>query len=162
MTNETFEDKQKKVTELFNKALEQYHKESCPCAYPRFLQFVGINCSNSGDSFRCWETEILINVSKKHFEINDSNLTDENLNQTWICKKCLSTYEYGWSDFSIHVERQKLQLTNLKATSIGKEPTKPIPLFLGLFGHSYPKKTEMDVATFEELEKYILEDNIKT
>ena len=157
MNNETFKDKYKRIFDLINLTLEKYNLDSCQCAYPRFQQLVGIDCSKSGKSFRCWETEILISSSKKYFEIIESKLKDENVNQTWICKKCKSEYEFGWSDFSIHVDRQKLKLINLKTNLIGKETEKPIPLFLGLFGHSYPKKSEMDFAEFKKLEEYLLE-----
>jgi len=158
MSNEIFEIKQKKVSDLLNSALEKYNFKYCQCAFPRFQQIIGIDCSKTGDSFKCWETEILISLSKKYFEIIDSELKDENVNQTWICKKCKSEYEFGWSDFSIHVDRQKLKLTNLKALEIGKEIQKTTPLHLGLFGHSYPDKTEMDFVEYEELKKYILEE----
>lgn len=52
--------------------------------------------------------------------------------------KCRSHYEYGWSDFSIYIERQKLELISLRTGKIGKPTTEQIPLFLGLIGHSYP------------------------
>lgn len=156
--NRIFNEKYKQVFDLLNIALEKYTTENCQCAFPRFQQLIGIDCCNYGESFKCWETEILISSSKKHFEIKQSDLTDENINEKWICKKCSSTYEYGWSDFSIYIERQKLKLTELKVKSIGKNIEKPIPLFLGLIGHSYPKRSEMDAVELAVLEKYLLEE----
>ena len=156
--NKIFEAKHKQVFDLLNTALEKYNAQNCQCAFPRFQQLIGIDCCNGGKSFKCWETEILISSSKKYFEIKQSDLTDENTNEKWICKKCSSTYEYGWSDFSIYIERQKLKLTELKVKSIGKNIEKPIPLFLGLFGHSYPERSEMDSVEFEILKNYILEE----
>jgi hypothetical protein len=74
----------------------------------------------------------LIGFSKPYFHIEKSELADENLNEKWICKKCGSTYEFGWQDFSIAVEREKLKLTELKVEQIGKPAIKPIPLYIGL------------------------------
>lgn len=84
-------------------------------------------------------------------------MKDECTNEKWVCKTCGSVYEYGWSDFSIHVDRQKLTLSNLHCAPIGKEATKPVPLYLGLFGHSYPPQSEFCKATFEEMELYLKE-----
>ena len=75
----------------------------------------------------------------------------------WICKKCRSSYEFGWSDFSIYVERQKLKLTDLKTELIGLPITKPIPLYLGLAGHSYPSRQEITSVSFDEFKKYMTE-----
>jgi hypothetical protein len=155
--NEIFEAKYKQVSEVLDLALEKYNTENCQCAFPRYQQLIGIDCSNSGNSYRCWETEILISSSRDYFEINKSDLTNENTNEKWICKKCNSIYEYGWSDFSISIDRQKLKLTELKVNPIGKNIDKPIPLFLGLIGHSYPNKNEMGSVEFEIFKNYFLE-----
>ena len=155
--NLIFEKKMKELSNLVKSAFEIYDSKLCQCAYPRFRQLVQIDCSGSGNSFKCWETEILIELCKKNFNITQSELKDEVTNEKWACKKCNSIYEFGWSDFSIAVEREKLKLIELKTESIGKEITKPIPLYVGLFGHSYPPKTEMYNAEFSEFEKYILE-----
>ena len=152
-----FREKQQHLKNLFTTALEMYTSEFCQCAYPRYQQLIGIDCIASGDSFVCYETEMLIDLSRPYFDIDKSRLTDENTNETWKCKKCQSTYEYGWSDLSIHVERQKLKLTHLKTVSAGKGIEKPIPLYLGLHGHSYPPATEMTPVDFDVFEKYILE-----
>ncbi len=152
-----FNKKSSQVMSLFIAAFEMYTSESCQCAYPRYQQLIGIDCTSSENSFVCYDTEILINLSKPYFNIETSQLSDESTNETWRCKKCGSTYEYGWSDLSIHVERQKLKLTNLTTISVGKAIKRPIPLYLGLAGHSYPSKTEMIPVDFREFENYILE-----
>lgn len=146
-----------KLRDLFKTVLDGYQTAACPCAYPRFQQIVGINCSDTGDSFRCHDTELLITLSKPYFTVEASDLKDECTNEKWICKTCGSVYEYGWSDFSIHVDRQKLTLIDLHCAQIGKEATKPVPLYLGLFGHSYPPQSELRHATFEEMEQYLKE-----
>lgn len=155
--NEEFKINYRKVHDLLNIALEKYNEENCQCAHPRFQQLIGIDCSKTKDSLKCWETEIMISSSKKYFDILESNLKDENTNEKWICKKCKSVYEYGWSDFSIYIERQKLNLVDLKTELIGQKIKKPIPLFLGLIGHSYPNKNEIQPTEFEVFEKYITE-----
>jgi hypothetical protein len=155
--NLEFEKKHVKLVELLKSTFEIYDSKLCQCAYPRFRQIVQIDCAESGNSFKCWETEILIALCKKNFNITPSELKDEIINEKWECKKCNSIYEFGWSDFSIAVEREKLKLVELKTESIGKEIFKPIPLYIGLFGHSYPPKTEMYNAEFSEFKNYILE-----
>ncbi|MFT3793205.1 hypothetical protein [Flavobacterium sp.] len=143
---------------LLDKAIEKYNAISCPCAFPRYLQLTGINCTKSGNSFVCYETDLLISKSKPFFDIGESTRTDENRNEKWTCKKCGSVYEFGWSDFSIHVNRQKLEPAALKVDPVGKPVQNPIPLFMGLWGHSYPSKSQMTTVDYEEFEKYILEE----
>lgn len=155
--NQEFGIKYEQAKHLLNASLERYNAVHCQCAYPRFQQIVGIDCTDSHNSFKCYDTDLLINLSKPYFDIETSNLNDECTNNTWICKKCKSTYEYGWSDFSIQVERQKLKLKNLTINSVGKEVIVPIPLFLGLRGHSYPPNTAMRPANFVDFEKYMSE-----
>ena len=138
-------------------SLEIYNRMYCQCAYPRYHQIINLVLDGTGKSFKCYDTDLLIDLSKKYFDIENSELNDENKNQKWVCKKCSSTYEYGWSDFSIYVERQKLKLTNLNTQLIGKQAKKPIPIFLGLMGHSYPAKNEVINVNFEEFEKYMTE-----
>ena len=146
------------VKDLFGSSLTIYNSKHCQCAYPRFQQIVGIDCSNTGNSFKCLDTDLLISLSKEYFEITTSELTDEVTNEKWICKKCGSTYEYGWSDFSIYVERQKLKLTNLMAEQIGKMSIRPVPLYLGLDGHSYPSRAYITSVDFVEFKKYMTEE----
>jgi len=142
---------------MFKSVLEMYYSTACQCAYPRFQQIIGIDMSGTRHSFKCFDTELLIDASKIYFDIEKSKFSDENINKKWICKICGSTYEYGWSDFSIHVERQKLKLTELKVVEIGKPALKPIPIYLGLKGHSYPSQTEIIGVDFEEFEKYMMD-----
>lgn len=155
--NKEFEVRLEQVKNLFTSSLTIYNSESCQCVYPRFQQIIGIDCVSTGDSFKCYETELLIDLAKPYFDIEKSELSDENTNEKWTCKKCGSTYEYGWSDFSISVERQKLKLNTLIVDTKGKPATKPIPLFLGLIGHSYPPRTEVTKVDFADFENYMTE-----
>lgn len=152
-----FKVKFDQVKILFTESLNIYNSQYCQCAFPRFQQIVGIDCSVTGNSFKCHETDLLISMSKGYFDVTNSMLTDEVTNEIWTCKKCGSTYEYGWSDFSIYVERQKLKLTNLKTELKGPPTTKPIPLYLGHFGHSYPSRQEVIGVSFEEFKNYLTE-----
>jgi hypothetical protein len=148
--------KHEEVTQLFTQSLALY-AQSCMCAYPRFQQIVGINCSATGNSFRCHETELLISMIRPYFEVAASAFTDEVTNEKWTCKTCGSEYEYGWSDFSIHIDRQKLALTALKTPLTGLPATLPIPLYMGLVGHSYPSRQQMAPVSFEVFQKYMTE-----
>ena len=156
-TEDEILERNKLVKKMFKSALEMYNSHACQCAYPRFQQIIGIDMCSTRHSFKCFDTELLIDASKIYFDIEKSKFSDENMNEKWICKICGSTYEYGWSDFSIHVERQKLKLTELKVVEIGKPALKPIPIYLGLRGHSYPSQTEMIGVHFEEFEKYMMD-----
>ena len=155
--NKEFMVKFEQLKNLFTTSLNNYNINNCQCAYPRFQQIIGIDCSNTGNSFKCHDTDLLISMSNLYFDISNSDLTDENTNEKWICKKCGSTYEYGWSDFSIYVERQKLKLTNLTTQLIGQPPIMPVPLYLGLAGHSYPPRSEITSVTFAEFKNYMTE-----
>ena len=155
--NKAFMVKFEQVRALFTNSLMIYNSRQCPCAFPRFQQIISIDCSNTGNSFKCYDTDLLISMCKVHFEISESSLTNEVTNELWTCKKCGSLYEFGWSDFSIYVERQKLTLLELKTALIGLPATKPIPLYLGLAGHSYPSKEEISSVSFNEFKQYMTE-----
>jgi hypothetical protein len=155
--NKEFTDMAVRLKELFKLSLSMYNTESCQCAYPRYQQIIGIDCSDTGNSFKCYDTDILINLSKSYFDIEGSELTDECTNEKWVCKTCGSTYDYGWSDFSIYVDRQKLKLRDLKVGLTGKAAIKPIPLYLGLMGHSYPSSSEIASVDFDTFQNYMTE-----
>ncbi len=156
MVNE-FNERHAQLKEALQAVLDGYTAAACPCAFPRFRQVVGIDCTDTGDSYCCHDTELLIYLSKPLFEVEPLGKPGEAANEKWVCKTCASVYDWGWSDFSIHVNRQTLKISNLRAPQIGREALKPIPLFLGLWGHSYPPKTEMRPATLEEFIDYLKE-----
>lgn len=155
--NKEFMVKYEQVANLFSDSLAIYNSEYCQCAFPRFQQIIGIDCRDTGNSFKCHDTDLLISMSRKYFDITSSTLSDEVTNEKWTCKNCGSLYEYGWSDFSIYVERQKLKLIDLKSATKGLPITKPIALYLGLAGHSYPSRQLITNTTFEEFRKYMTE-----
>lgn len=151
------EERFEKVKALFEACFQQYYVAHCQCAFPRYRQIISIDCVDTGNSFSCHETEMLIEISKPYFDIQPGPKGYENAHQQWTCKKCGSTYNNDWEDFSIHVSRRTMKATDLKITPIGKPTLKPIPLFLGLSGHSFPPQTEMVPVEFEQLEAYMLE-----
>ena len=51
------------------KILEFYNGNSCQCAFPRFRQYVSIDCTDTGDSFYVSETEAFISHCQKYFDI---------------------------------------------------------------------------------------------
>ena len=152
-----YKEEIEKLKDLYKKVFELYYSDNCQCSYPRFQQLVGIHSIQPEYSFKCYDTELLIDYSKQFFRIEKSSLKDENANEIWTCKKCKSTYEFGWSDFSIHLERQKLELKELKAEIIGKNSHLPIPLFLGVRGYKIPDNSKIVKANFEKFEKYLME-----
>jgi len=149
--------KVEQVKELFKSTLIKYNSTSCQCAFPRYQQLISIDCSETRKLFKSVDTEILISLSKPYFERVKSELNNECTNEKWTCLKCGSIYEYGWSDFSIYFDRQILKLVSLKVDIIGKKAITPIPLFLGLEGHSYPYFSNTINVGFSEFEKYIKE-----
>ena len=151
------EDQFAKVNALFTQCFELYYATGCQCCFPRYHQIVGIDCVDTGDSYSCYETEMLIELSKPYFDIQLGPKGYEGNHQVWTCKKCSSTYTNDWEDFSISVNRRTMKATSVNVTFTGKPATKPIPLFLGLTGHALPPRTEMAPASFEDFEKYMLE-----
>ena len=149
-----FETAYNNVRQLFLSALENYHVHACQCAYPRYRQVLAIDCVDTGKSFSCYETELLIELSKPYFNWSSNNL---NPNDEWVCLKCGSTYSYEWADFSISVSRQTIKITHLNTKEIGKPAVKPIPLYLGLSGHAFPSEKEIRQALYPEFEDYIKE-----
>lgn len=155
---EDFQIQYNKVSELLKKAVDNYyHGNSCACQYPRFIQIVGINCTDFGDSFKAWETTLLISKVKIYFNIETLENGSDCSNEKWTCKKCKSEFNYGWSDFSISIEREVLLPIDIRTKVRGAEATKPIPLYLGLYGFSYPSTNEIYRVEFDDFEKYILD-----
>lgn len=156
---EEFQIRYNKASEVIEKTVKiYYHGDSCACQYPRFKQIVGINCTDYREAFKAWETSLLIEKVRKHFEIEPLENGPECSNEKWICKRCQSEYNFGWSDFSIAVERDVLLPIKIKAKEKGKKAITPIPLYIGLYGHSYPSKKEIDNVSFEVFQKYVMEE----
>ncbi|RNI30429.1 hypothetical protein [Rufibacter latericius] len=150
-----FDGKLKEFSEVVKNAISFYKTYSCCCAFPRFRQIVSIDCTDYGNSFSCFETEIFIKQAKEHFKVRKIDRIEENVSEEWTCKKCDSKYIYGWSDFSIAISRQVLKPQKIKVTEVGAEPLKPIPLFVGPIGHSYPSRNELTPTDKEGFENYI-------
>ncbi len=146
-----------KIRTLFTRCFEYYYATQCQCAFPRYHQIASIDCVDTGDSYACYETEILIDMSKPYFDILPGPKGYEGSHQVWTCKKCGSGYTYDWEDFSIHVNRGTLKATDTKVAAVGKPAEKPVPLYLGLSGHSFPPQTEMVPVEYADFEKYMLE-----
>ncbi|MBL4867714.1 MAG: hypothetical protein JKY67_15205 [Pseudomonadales bacterium] len=155
--NTEFEANYRQTKGLIERVLVKYNESGCQCAYPRYRQIVSVDCAARGGSYMSHDTELFIDLSKPYFNVHVSELTDENTNERWVCKVCESVYEYGWSDFSIYVSRQKLSPVELKAKDIGSPCIKPMPLYLGLMGHSSPSDTYVIYVTYQEFKKYIEE-----
>lgn len=143
---------------LLEQAVRQYYcHDACACQYPRFIQLVGINSTDYGHSFKSVETEMLISLVKSFFNTEKRDIGKDNHNETWTCKRCGTEYVYGWSDFSIALDRQYLRLSKLKIPQQGKPTQHPIPLYMGLQGYSYPPKDEIQSVDFDTFAGYVLE-----
>ncbi len=145
------------LNSLLENALRNYYTMHCACAFPRFIQIVSIDCFDQGKSFQSFETEVLIEKSRKYFSTVHFENKQECHSEKWTCNKCHSEFEYHWSDLSIALNRATLKPVTIHAKTIGLPPSSPIPLYKGLMGYSYPQQTEITVVTFETFEHYILE-----
>jgi len=148
-------DNTDKLWKFIEEALLFYNEKSCQCAFPRFRQIVSIDCVDTRSSFYASETEGFISIGKKYFTSIKLDSGPEAQNELWTCNKCGSVYAFGWADFSIEVNRTFLKIQELKTTDIGAEPTLPIPLFVGIFGHKFPGKDQLIPVDFETFKNYI-------
>lgn len=158
--NLSTENEIQKNTELLwrmiNETLQYYNSVSCQCAFPRYRQYISIDCSDYHGSFYMSETEGFIHHSSKYFQIQDIPATNnECTSQLWECKKCKSQFLLGWSDFSIVVNRTYLKPVELKADIVGAEAIHPIPFVVGLFGHKYPNKDLFHAVDIDFLREYL-------
>jgi hypothetical protein len=154
----------RRVTETENvlrSVVEHYANAACPCAFPRFRQLAALNCTDTGHSFKCMETELLIEMSSVYFREEESAAGNEVLNKRRVCLVCGSIYEYGWSDLNSVLDRQFLKVTSLKASTLGSGPLEPVPVYLGPVGHSIPENVFYD-NTLEALRDYLLEPAAET
>jgi len=143
--------------EMLKEILKVYYSDGCACRYPRFHQYVQIDCTDSGKSFYMSETEGFIALSAPYFMIRQIPSGTENYKNEYTCKTCGSVYESGWSDFSIHVSRTYLKILDKKATDIGADATTPVPFVVGLFGHALPPRENFVRVNFAEMKRYLLE-----
>lgn len=136
---EEFQKRYAKGSAVIEEAIEEFHYngDSCACQYPRFIQLVGIDCLAYGHSFKAWETSLLIKAVKPYFNTSPI-MSSENYSEKWTYKRYQSEFTLNWRDLSLQVDRDVLKLHQLNAPPIGKETLTPIPLYVGLYGHSYP------------------------
>jgi hypothetical protein len=139
---------------MLRDVMTYYHLHKCPCSFPRFRQIAAIDCSDSGNTFYVLETEGLISEAQKYFNTEDIEPRSENVRQIWTCKTCKSTYEFGWCDFSINVDRSYLKIKDLNTVAIGEPPIVPIPVFVGAVGHSIPMGKFTHVS-YEQMASYL-------
>ncbi|MEP7258622.1 MAG: hypothetical protein ABI687_09540 [Flavitalea sp.] len=137
--------------------LRQYDVWGCACQFPRFHQYISIDCINTGSSFYMSETEGFIALAKPYFEVKELTPSPESYRNEYTCKKCGSVYEYGWSDFSISVSRSYLKITEQKTKYTGAEQLTPIPFYVGLFGHRLPSGEGFIKVGLPALKNYLLE-----
>jgi len=142
---------------FIGETVDYYNSISCPCAFPRFRQVVSLDCTDYGKSFYASETEGFISNASIFFKRQSLESGIEASNELWTCKTCGSVYQYGWSDFSIHVNRTILKIIDLKTEEIGAPAELPLPLFVGLFGHNFPDKAHINPVDFETFKSYILQ-----
>jgi len=142
---------------FIGETVDYYNSVSCPCAFPRFRQIVSLDCTDYGKSFYASETEGFISNASIFFKRQNLESGIEASNELWTCKTCGSVYQYGWSDFSIHVNRTILKIIDLKTEELGAPAELPLPLFVGLFGHNFPDKAYINPVDFETFKSYMLQ-----
>lgn len=151
------EDETEKLWTYIKETLEFYDSIACPCAFPRFHQYASIDCLDFGASFYMSETESFLHYCISYFDVQEMDKGDEVYRAIYTCKKCGSTYEYGWSDFSIRVSRAYLKIRSLKAEQVGLTAKEPIPFYIGLFGHSLPDQDRFKRVGPTDLITYLRE-----
>lgn len=121
-------------SELIRQTVAWYQELACPCAFPRFIQYTSIDCVDWGKSFSMYETEKFIAHALAFYDKGN----EQGEGAIYSCRKCGSSFQFGWSDFSIHVSRSYFKPLQLKATPIGADAESPIPYYGGFAGHALP------------------------
>jgi hypothetical protein len=152
---QTIQEATDEMWAMLSDTMEYYNSVSCQCAFPRFRQYAAIDCVDYAGSFYMSETEGFIYLAQKYFDITPVSPTVDANNSIYTCKKCGSTFYFGWQDFSIHVNRSVLKPQELKVTDVGAPAKQPIPFVIGLFGHKYPDRSLFDKVTIETFKEYL-------
>ena len=152
---EQIQEDTERLWSLLRETVEYYKSLSCPCAFPRFIQYTSIDCRETNDSFYMSETEGFIHAASECFDSKETDKGDECYRAIYTCKTCGSTYTKAWSDFSIKVDRTYLKPLQLKVQQVGADAEKPIPFFVGIFGHSYPDRAEFRFVDYDSFREYI-------
>jgi hypothetical protein len=146
-----------KLWKVLEDSLAFYNSVACQCAFPRFHQYTQVNCTDTRSSFYMSETEGFIHYSRNLFEVVEIEKTTDAYNAIYTCKKCRSTYDYGWSDFSISVDRAYLKPKQILIPQVGANALEPIPFAVGLFGHKLPDRDLFEKMEVEEFARYLTE-----
>ena len=154
-TVEQIQEDTNRLWALLRDTVEYYKSLACPCAFPRFIQFTSLDCRETHNSFYMSETEGFIQTSGDCFDVQETDKGDECYKAIYTCKICGSAYINAWSDFSIRVSRTYLKPVQLNAKQIGALPEKPIPFYVGLFGHSCPDRADFKLVDYETFKGYI-------
>lgn len=153
------QNKANQLWEVFKEILLIYNQGGCQCQYPRYHQYVEIDCVDYRGNFYMSETEGLVANSEPYFNIEEVN--EKPNDRKYTCKKCGSVYEYNWQDFSIHVDRSYLKIRDKKVGDIGAPPQKPIPFYVGMFGHKLAPREDFLLVDLETFRNYLLERKVK-
>jgi hypothetical protein len=152
---DNLKEETEKMWKLIQETLAFYDHIACPCAFPRFRQYTAIDCVNFRGSFYMSETEAFLHYCQPYFDVQEIDKGDENYRAIYTCKKCKSIYEFGWTDFSIRVSRTYLKIEDIKAVQIGLAGIRPIPFYLGLFGHMLPARDQFQKVELADFITYI-------
>ena len=153
----SLEEDTTKLWNLIEETLIYYDSISCQCAFPRFRQYTSVDLSDYHATFYMSETEGFIHHCRPYFNVQKVDKGQECSRAIYTCKKCNSTYDLAWSDFSIRVNRSFLKLKKLKVIEVGAKEKTPIPFFIGLFGHSLPDPKLFERVDYETFKSYIRE-----
>lgn len=144
-----------KLWAMLEETVEYYQSISCQCAFPRFIQYASHECGDMGGVYYMSETEGFIDKVKKHFDIEKLENGNDGYEAIYTCRKCRSTYLYGYSEYSIAVSRQFLKPQEIKAIQVGANPITPVPFTVGLFGHQYPDQELFQFYDFDSFKNYL-------
>ncbi|MBC7904608.1 MAG: hypothetical protein H7Y27_14385 [Gemmatimonadaceae bacterium] len=155
--SQTFEDRETVLWNFLNETIAYYKSISCYCAFPRFRQMIGIDCTDYRKAFAVSETECLIGISSQFFASQPVSNPGEANSELRTCKNCGSSYLFGWQDFSISVNRSVMKPVRINIEDRGAAALVPIPLFVGPSGHGLPDRTQMIPVPFDVFQKYMRE-----
>jgi hypothetical protein len=149
------EEETEKLWKDIKETLEFYDSVGCPCAFPRFHQYAAIDCVEFRASFYMSETEAILHHCGPYFDVKETDKGDEAYRALYTCKKCQSTYDYAWSDFSIRISRTYLKVKDLKAIQVGPAANQPTPFYIGLFGPKLPDPVHFKRVELEDFIAYL-------
>jgi hypothetical protein len=144
-------DKLGEYEKRLSEVIDYYFEIACPCIFPRFLQFISVDCLALGGTFHCHESNILIRyMLLKGLEINTN--TD---NVFARCKVCKSKYHLETDEFGFMIQRMVLTIIDNNVETYGEIESQPMPVFIGPIG-KVPENIFLMDSKMEDVIEYLI------